>query len=400
MTQELDRKYNVRKFDMAVPSQDQTLDYAQLKAIDLSKFQYGISGLASRKALAQELDEAVVGNGFFFLTNHGIDTETFERMFAISQSVLELPQEEKLKHLAGGVTADTEDRSKSLGGERGCGFKPRSYWSMQNGVRDNIELYNMRDILHDDLRYQHNHPEIVRDYLPVISEYYRKIHNDILKKLCVLCDHVLEVPEGTLWKRYEVYQGDLEKSGGGISRMMVYHGMDPDDDKKTDGTWLRGHSDASSFTFITSQPMATLQIRDFKTGTWKYVPYLKDSLVVNIGDTLEFLTGAYFKSTIHRVVKPPADQIQYKRLALIYFCDFSPVTIIDPEALNSPKLKRLGYTKPKDWGKITSIDWTVSKSRLFGEQKVNDSIGDKPNPVYVHGRLAERWHQLGQPLQV
>ena len=36
-------------------------------------------------------------------------------------------------------------------------------------------------------------------------------------------------------------------------------------------------------------------------------PY-SDGLIVNIGDAMEFITGGYFKSSIHRVVGPPDDQ--------------------------------------------------------------------------------------------
>jgi len=95
---------------------------------------------------------------------------------------------------------------------------------------------------------------------------------------------------------------------------MLYNPMPENDEKKTAGTWLRGHSDASFLTFITSQPMTSLQVRDYKDGVWKYVGYRPDSLVVNVADTLEFLTGSFFKSTIHRVVSPPKDQRGHRRL--------------------------------------------------------------------------------------
>lgn len=122
---------------------------------------------------------------------------------------------------------------------------------------------------------------------------------------------------------------------------MLYHGMSADDEKKTKGDWLRGHSDASSLTFITPQPMASLQFRDYHDGQWKFVGYRPNALVVNLGDRFEvrpaffdsstqsslralmrcrscpqFLTGSFAKSTIHRVVAPPADQRGHRRLGL------------------------------------------------------------------------------------
>lgn len=41
--------------------------------------------------------------------------------------------------------------------------------------------------------------------------------------------------------------------------------------------------------------------------------------VVNAGDALEFLSGGFYKATIHRVFQPPEDQRGYERLSLIYF---------------------------------------------------------------------------------
>lgn len=41
--------------------------------------------------------------------------------------------------------------------------------------------------------------------------------------------------------------------------------------------------------------------------------------VVNVGDSMEFLSGGHYKPTIHRVVQPPADQRNYARLGVFYF---------------------------------------------------------------------------------
>jgi isopenicillin N synthase-like dioxygenase len=50
-----------------------------------------------------------------------------------------------------------------------------------------------------------------------------------------------------------------------------------------------------------------------------YAPYKSGALVVNIGDTLEIVSGGYFKATRHRVYKPAADQRSYERLSLVLF---------------------------------------------------------------------------------
>ncbi|KAK6465165.1 hypothetical protein DFJ63DRAFT_8976 [Scheffersomyces coipomensis] len=388
--EEIDKKYNVRPFIEAQPSKED-FEVIELESIDLSLFKEGPEYLEQRQELADKLEQSLSTYGFFSLVNHGIEQAEFEKLRSIAQSLLELPEDVKRQYLAGALTSDAEDRSVSLGAERGAGFKPRGYWSMKNGVTDSIEHYNFRDLQQQDLFDENRpYPEIARAHLPEVAKYFRYLHSTVLRKLTILCDIILQLPEGFLWENYfKVITGDKLNSGSGFGRFMLYHAMKRDDEEKVDKTWLRGHSDGGAFTFITSQPILSLQIRDYNTGEWKYVGHTPGGLIVNIGDALEFITGGYFKSSMHRVVSPPDDQRQFKRLVLIYFCDPKLTSIIDPEPLNSPKLKSLGYNKPKEWEKITFQQWDEEKGRLFGKKDVNDSKGDDPNLVLLYGRKAE-----------
>ncbi|KAK6204467.1 uncharacterized protein RJT21DRAFT_132072 [Scheffersomyces amazonensis] len=390
----IDKKYNVRPFVEATPSKSK-VDVIELDAIDLSLFKEGPGHLKQRQELAAKLEKSLSTYGFFSLINHGIDTEEFEHLRSVAQSLLELPEEVKRQYLAGALTSDSEDRSISLGGERGAGFKPRGYWSMKNGVTDSIEHYNFRDLQQAQLFDKNRpYPEIARAHLPEVAHYFRYLHQTILRKITILCDIIFELPEGFLWENYfKVIDGDLYNSGSGFGRFMLYHAMKKEDEVKVDKNWLRGHSDGTGFTFITSQPILSLQIRDYYSGDWKYVGHTPNGLIVNIGDAMEFISGGYFKSSIHRVVTPPEDQKQFKRLVLIYFCNPKQPAVLDPEPLNSPKLKRLGFDKPKEWEKIVFAQWDDEKGRLFGKKAVNDTNNDEPNLVLLYGRLHERWHQ-------
>jgi isopenicillin N synthase-like dioxygenase len=68
-----------------------------------------------------------------------------------------------------------------------------------------------------------------------------------------------------------------------------------------DGLWSRGHTDLGTITLLFRQPVAALQIRDHATGDWKWAKPLDGSVTVNTCDALNFLTGGYIKSTVHRV---------------------------------------------------------------------------------------------------
>ncbi|GJN87615.1 hypothetical protein Rhopal_000570-T1 [Rhodotorula paludigena] len=384
-------------FEHVQPTKED-LPYVDLGVVDLAKFVDGPEGLKSRTQLAADLEKAITTQGFFFLEGHGFPQSKLDYLQAVSQAILDLPLEEKQQYPAGSLQSDGDafDDKRKLGAERGSGFKPRGYWAMQHGVRDQIEHFNWRNFLHPTIRDEQDYPPLVRQHLPEVVEYFSFLHLEVLRKLSALFDIILELPEGTVWSLFDVTPDQPEVSGGGFARAMIYHGMSDSDEKKTDGTWLRGHSDASSLTFITSQPMTSLQFRDYHDGQWKYVGYRPNALVVNVGDRLEFLSGGLFKSTIHRVVGPPKDQRGHRRLGLIYFCDFKPSVLIDPLTLQSPKLDRLGYTKPDEWERITGEEWDDQKAKSFGKIHINDTEGDEPAPFYIYGRLAERWHQLGK----
>lgn len=41
--------------------------------------------------------------------------------------------------------------------------------------------------------------------------------------------------------------------------------------------------------------------------------------MINAGDALEYLSGGFYRGTIHRVVQPPPSQRGYTRLGVFYF---------------------------------------------------------------------------------
>ncbi|KAG1872948.1 hypothetical protein DFJ58DRAFT_406759 [Suillus subalutaceus] len=104
-----------------------------------------------------------------------------------------------------------------------------------------------------------------------------------------------------------------------MSRFMKYYPRTEEEEIKTKNVWLKGHTDFGSITILWSQPVAALQILT-RDGTWRWIRHIENALVVNAGDALNFLTGGYYKGTIHRVVKPPEDQRNYTRPRSLLLC--------------------------------------------------------------------------------
>lgn len=390
--EEVDKKYNVRPFvDPERTKED--LNPLKLDAIDLSFFEEGDENLNKRQDLANRLEKSITTHGFFNLINHGIPQETIDNLRAVSQSVLTLPYEIQKQYLASAPTKE-EEVEGGEGGERGRGFKPKGYWAIKNGIRDSIHHYNFRDSCHDSfVKDKEKHPELVANHLQELADYFNHLQRDILPKLLRLCDLILNIPEGSLQKHYFAKVGTNLDDSNTHGRLMMYEPYgDEQLSQETEGTFLRGHSDMGAFTFITSQPILALQIRDVFTGKWRYIDHLEGSLIVNLGDALEFISGGYFKACLHRVIEPPLDQRKFNRLVIILFCNPSGKAILDPENIQSPKLKQLGLSKEdklKDWETIQFNDWNQTKGKTLGRV----AAGER-NLVKFYGRTIERWHHL------
>lgn len=98
-------------------------------------------------------------------------------------------------------------------------------------------------------------------------------------------------------------------------------------------------------------------------GSWKWVKPHPGSITVNIADVLQFWSGGFLKSSVHRVVAPPDDQAQLDRLGLLYF--LRPAHGLPLKTLDSPVLQRLGIKDESDDGAagIKAGDWVKTRVR-------------------------------------
>ncbi|VEU21999.1 DEKNAAC102951 [Brettanomyces naardenensis] len=369
---EVRKKFNFRPFKEAPISKIPSKDTIELDALDFSKFKEGPEGLEDRKKLAKQLEGAVTKYGFFKIVNFGVSQELINQVLSLSQGTLEEPEEVK-KQFIGGERNLPHEKERPLGVVRGTGYKPLGYWKYTNDTPDNVEFFNFRYFTQYDTFFNKTeYPEFVKYNLDDIAYYFNYIHREVLRRVVNLIDLILEIPEGTTYRKYfDVVQGDLENAPNGSGRFLLYHPVSDEYNEKTGAIWMRGHADGDALTFILSQPILSLQIREHDTGIWKYATHTPGALVVNIGDMFQQLTGGYFKSSIHRVVTAPEDQRQYYRDTVIYFCNPVPTVYLDPDSLESPKLDRLGLKRDQKLERITARQWDDKKGEFFNRTSAN-----------------------------
>jgi len=259
------------------------------------------------------------------------------------------------------------------------GYKPRQYWHIDNGVQDQVETYS----IHRDVTMR-QHPQALRPLLPEIGALARHTHFDVLHPVLRLLALGLELPEDSLVKLH-----GFEAPGASHLRFMKYHPRSPEDELKTKNVWLKGHTDIGTVTVLYSQPVSALQILG-KDGTWRWIKHIENAIVINTGDSMEFLSGGFYQPTIHRVVQPPADQQNHTRLGLFYFAlaDFE-VRLVPFE--ESPMLKRVGITRRfEDKDAPTQEEWGRARTSAYGKTQLKATSEERKVEEEVIGGVIVR----------
>ena len=116
---------------------------------------------------------------------------------------------------------------------------------------------------------------------------------------------------------------DYHKENYSTTRVIHYPGYNgPVEDKQMR---IGEHSDYGTITLLWQlNDVPGLEVQDLD-GNWHSVPYVKNGIVINIGDLLQRWTNDYFKSTKHRVVNSHIDK---PRFSMPHFVDPKPGTII------------------------------------------------------------------------
>ncbi|KAL4874221.1 hypothetical protein BJY04DRAFT_225271 [Aspergillus karnatakaensis] len=322
------------------------LEYVDLVDLDLSKFDNPVT----RKELARDLLQAVTEHGFFTISNHGIPKTLWDHQMDIGNTIMHLSQEEKKPY-----EATSEEDAQGIY----VGFKPSGELGIKGGFHKEIDHYNI--LLHDLAR---PHPPLLRPFMNEVEQVIKILHDDIHRKLLILVAMVLEVPEEVIL--------DMHRPGGSTTnyyRYMSYFPRAQADREKARNLYLPGHADWSTFSILFSQPISALQILE-KNNTWKWVRYHPHTLVVNVGEALELLTGTLFKATIHRVVTPPADQADKVRIGILFFTRPNDEKVLEPVAA-SPYLRKLGLHVSKERVVYPTLQFLEAKKHGYRNKDVD-----------------------------
>ena len=299
-----------------------------------------------KKRFSEDIGTAFNETGFVTITKHGLSKELIDKLYEQVTNLFKLPEATKLKYekaeLAGqrGYTSKNKETAK--------GFKIpdlKEFWQIGQTVTDNDPVKN---------EYPDN---VVVDELPEFNtttrEIYQKLESAgkyLLRAIAVY----LNLPEN--------YFDDKVHNGNSILRTLHYFPIENPDALPPDAVRAGAHEDINLITLLIGASADGLELLT-RENEWFPVKAYGEDVVVNVGDMLQRLTNNKLKSTTHRVVNPPREQMKNSRYSVPFF--LHPKAKMDLTCLESC----IDAQHPKKYNDITAGEYLDERLREIGLKK-------------------------------
>lgn len=286
---------------------------ANIPVIDMEGLYSGDAAL--RRRTASLIDEACREWGFFQVVNHGVRHELMERSRQSWRDFFQLPLEEKQK------LANSPATYEGYGSRLGVG----------EGVSLDWSDYFFLNYLPVELRDENKWPTLPVSCRELVAEYSKEVV-ELCGKLMKIVGTNLGLGEDHL---VEAFGGE---EGLGACMRVNYYPKCPQPDLTLG---ISPHSDPGGMTLLyPDHDVSGLQVR--RADSWITVNPLPNAFIVNLGDQLQILSNANYKSVEHRVIVNSAKE----RVSLAFFYNPKGDMVIKPaDELVTPE-QPLCYHQP------------------------------------------------------
>ncbi|KAJ7963965.1 2-oxoglutarate (2OG) and Fe(II)-dependent oxygenase superfamily protein [Quillaja saponaria] len=244
---------------------------ANIPIIDLQ----GLNGNQNtRAATLSQISEACHEWGFFQIVNHGVNSHLLDRAREVWHQFFHLPMEVKQQYANSPKTY--EGYGSRLGIQKGAILD----WS--------------------DYYYLHYLPLRLKDYnkWPAQPPPCREVVDEYGRELVKLCGRLLKVLSINLGLQEDFLQNSFGGQDIGADLRVNFYPKCPQPELTLG---LSSHSDPGGMTLLLPDDQVTgLQVR--KGSSWITVKPAPHAFIVNIGDQIQVLSNAIYKSVEHRVI--------------------------------------------------------------------------------------------------
>lgn len=274
--------------------------YNEIPSLDLADFIHG--GEGRKQEFSKALGAAYTNIGFVSIKNHLLSTQMQESLYAAIKSFFALPDTVKQQYEIAG-----------LAGRRGYTGKGKEHAKGRN-TGDLKEFFHVGQELpleeQQAMGYTPNiWPAEEPAFKQVTVEAYKALEQTGVYMLRAIA-LFLELPE--------TYFDEKVQGGNSILRPIHYFPITNPEGIAPDAVRAAEHGDINLITLLMGASADGLEVLR-RDGQWIPAKPLPDQLVVNVGDMLERHTNKKLKSTIHRVVNPPREQMHVPRYSIPFF---------------------------------------------------------------------------------
>ncbi len=326
--------------------------------------------MADREANASRLTTICHEVGFFYLVDHGIEQEFFERYFSLMASFFALLEAVK-------ATIDKRQSPHFRGWERvGAELtNNRPDYREQLDVSTENPAYGLDadpPYLRLDGPNQWLPDEILPGFHAIVNEFFERL-GGVANQLMTAMSLGLGLDEHHLRDLF----GERPLS---FAKLISYP-------RTPDGqAGVNAHHDAGFLTLLTQHGVGGLQAQN-PAGEWIDVTPRPGALVVNLGEMLQAITGNYFVATTHRVIAREA------RLSSGYFHGPDLRTRLDPLPLDSsfaaavaasPRHASAGFMSKRNELLDGAAVIASTTAPVYGQQLWNYYVRSYPDNVRAH----------------
>ncbi|XP_037027935.1 UPF0676 protein C1494.01-like [Bradysia coprophila] len=262
--------------------------------------------------VAQEFGTAMTGIGMCYLINHGLDMKKIERIYSVSNSFFNLPSEIKLKYRKKG----SSNHGYSCPGD-------------QSFTEKTFELKELWDI---SACYVYDNDKLPNAEIPAFQMAFDDIRSDLehIVKVLLRCIEIyLNLERDSLISAHKNL-GDRTVRTHTQMRSLYYGVINSEEQLPTNATRFGEHKDFGTLTFVIQDLVGGLEVKT-SNGKWIQAVPVKNAILVNSGELLEYWTGGRFHAAPHRVrIDPENNRTNIPRQSFVYFVDPDGDTEIYP----------------------------------------------------------------------
>jgi len=291
---------------------------ASIPVIDVS----GLINGHQKEVVVENIKQAIQNIGFFYISNHGISNEEMDKYLLLAKLFFHLPPEQKRKSVK-------SSEHNSVG-------------YVEIGVEnldDNQVLNDHKEAM--DLCVHQNGFHLNNKWPDAsVLPHWKEDVQDFMEKIENLGSYLIKAFALAMGKDEDYFtKWYIKPNNLSMIRFLRYPPT------PSDAIGCGAHSDYGTVTLLLQDSIGGLQIQH--KDQWIDATPIPGTLVINVGDCMEFLTNGAFKATKHRVINKSSDQERF--VCLIFYDPTLDMTVDCVEEFKE-RPESFSWPRPKTYG--------------------------------------------------